>query len=138
MCREQNKAIVRRYFQEVWNKGDLGMLDDIISPAFSGCGSVLSGPEAIKLYISAYLAAFPKTRFSILSLTAIGEDKVAVCWASRGTHKGLHSGCAGTPITGLSVYRLADGKIVEAWATSDEIGSMRAMGITTTWLSDLQ
>src|SRR5206468_12818975 len=81
---ENNRAIVRRYFEEVWNKGNLAAADLLVAPNFSleGCGAI-SGLEAVKLYISSYRALYPKVHFTILSLVAEG-DTVVACWVVSG------------------------------------------------------
>src|SRR6266568_1234148 len=128
----KNKAIVRRYFEEVWNKGDLAAADVVVAPNFSleGYGSAISGLEAVKLYVSSYRDVYPRVHFTILSLLAEG-DMVVACWIGRGIQTascGADEAAASTQkclTTGLSVYRIANGQIAEAWAGSDHC---RAMG----------
>ena len=133
----ENEAVVRRYFEEVWNKGNLDAADELVDPRFSveGCGGAISGLEAVKLYISSYHQVYPNVHFTLLS--AVGEgDKVIACWVG----KGMYSACdcqdeapagSGSLTTGLSVYRIANGKITEAWAGSDHLGAgtVRRLGI---------
>lgn len=82
----------------------------------------MCGVEAVKLYVSSYRSAFPSTRFTILSIASDG-NLVSVCWASRGTHACARAGK--NVVTGLSVYRVAAGKIVEGWV---DTGDNRASG----------
>ena len=125
MSEKENIGVVRRYFDEVWNSGNLDAADDLVAPNFSveGCGGAISGLEAVKLYVSSYRTLYPTVRFTMLSLIAQG-DLVAACWVCRGLQSAYCSEeaparakCA--PTTGLSVYRIADGKIAEAWAGSE-------------------
>lgn len=129
MNERANKAVVRRYFEEVWNKGNLEVASELIDENFSveGCGGAISGLEAVKLYVSSYRSVFPDVHFTILSLQE-EDDKVIACWLGRG----IQTSCdcqdeAPTRSTrqtaGLSVYRIANGKIAEAWAGSDRPGS---------------
>jgi predicted SnoaL-like aldol condensation-catalyzing enzyme len=121
---EINQTIVRRYFEEVWNKGDMKAAEEVLAANFSGCGGAISGLEAAKLYLTSYREAYPLTRFTILSMVT-EDDLVTVCWVCTGAHGGS------AKATGLSVYRLTQGKIVEGWATSDALGSMQRLGITS-------
>ena len=126
MSAEENKAVVDRYFREVWNEGNLSVADEIIGLRYGArmCGAVMSGPEAVKLFVSTYRETFPGRRFTILSMRA-ENDIVEVAWA----HHGATGGGRRTVLTGLSVYRLAEGKIVEGWAQSDQVGEMQQMGV---------
>src|SRR5215203_5162309 len=120
MTDEAKMDVVRSYFTELWNRGKLDLADELIAPAFGGEGGVVSGPEAAKMYVSSYRCAFPNIHFCVLNLRCEGE-LVAACWAGTGTHEpssecgdGALVGKERT-ITGLSVYRLEDGKIAEMW-----------------------
>jgi predicted SnoaL-like aldol condensation-catalyzing enzyme len=129
--KQDNIAIVRRYFEEVWNRGNLDAADELVAPEFSveGCGGAISGLQAVKLYVSSYRTVYPRVHFTMLSLLAEG-DLVVACWIGRGMHstsderKSCYS-------TGISVYRIAGGKIAEAWSGSDHTGagSVRRLGI---------
>ena len=137
MNKQDNIAIVRRYFDEVWNKGNLDAADDLVAPDFSveGCSGAISGLEAVKLYVSSYRTLYARIHFTLLSLTAEG-DRVIACWVTRSLPT---TACSGEPrarakcttTTGLSVYRIAGGKIAEAWAGSehDGRGNIRRLGI---------
>lgn len=129
MSLSNNKQIVRRYFEQVWNRGDFSVADEIIADCCGVGGGVMSGPEATKLYISSYRAAFPGTRFTILSMLSCG-DKIVVCWASQGTHRSERTPCGKEiPATGLSVYRIVDGKIAAIWVEPDGIQTGSRLGI---------
>jgi predicted SnoaL-like aldol condensation-catalyzing enzyme len=122
---EANKAVVDRYFREVWNEGNLSVVDEIIGLRYGSrmCGAVMSGPDAVKLFVATYRETFPGRRFTILSMRS-ESDIVEVAWAHHGVGGGRR-----TALTGLSVYRLAEGKIVEGWVQSDQIGEMEQMGV---------
>ena len=120
MTDEAKMAVVRRYFTELWNKGKLELADELIAPAFGGEDGVVSGPEAAKMYVSSYRSAFPNIHFCVLNMRCEGE-LVAACWVGTGAHEpssecddGAIVGQEST-ITGLSVYRLENGKIAEMW-----------------------
>lgn len=129
MSEQENIAVVRRYFREVWNKGNYDAADEIVSPTFSveGCGGAISGLDAVKLYISSYRSVYPNVHFTMLSIVA-ERDKVVACWVGTG----MQSACEGSAhkaTYGLSVYRIANGRIMEAWSGSDHSGIMQRMGI---------
>ena len=132
-----NKAVVRRYFEEVWNKGNVDVAPELIDENFSveGCGGAISGLEAVKLYVSSYRSLFPDVHFTILSMQEEG-DKVVACWLGRGLQLMCDCQDESAPpktgqLAGLSVYRIADGKIAEAWADSDRVtqGAAPRLGI---------
>ena len=116
----QKIAVVRRYFTELWNKGNLDIAHEILAPSFGGQGGAMSGPEAARLYVSSYRSAFPSIHFTLLSLHCQG-DMVVACWVGTGAHDGSEECPAAAQagkertITGMSVYRLEQGKIAEMW-----------------------
>jgi predicted ester cyclase len=136
---QDNKTIVRRYFEEVWNKGDLDAADELVDRHFSveGCGGAISGLEAVKLYVSSYRSVYPNVHFTVLSMAAEG-DRVVACWVGRGIQQAGVDCQDEAPAaktcssTGMSIYRIAGGKIAEAWAGSDHRGirSARRLGIS--------
>ena len=120
MTDAEKMAIVSRYFTDLWNRGNLDSADELIAPCFGGSG-VISGPEAAKMYVSSYKSAFPDIHFRVLNLCCEGE-MVAACWVGTGAHEPT-SDCSDAAIlgdntrtiSGLSVYRLENGKIAEMW-----------------------
>jgi steroid delta-isomerase-like uncharacterized protein len=133
---ESNKAIVRRLFEEVWNKGNLQVADELFGPNYAhhdpSTPDVGRGPEGEKKRASLYRNAFQDLRLTIEELFADGET-VAVRWNCRGTHKGELSGIAPTgkqiSITGISIARFAGGKMVEGWVNWDALGLMQQLGV---------
>jgi len=123
MTNTEKRALVRRYFHELWNKGNLVVADEIIAADFGSMRGRMPGREAVKLYINSYRAAYPLTRFTILSMVVQG-DMVTVCWASQGTHRSnCSSSCGNRPaVTGTSVYRISGGKIADSWIESENVG----------------
>jgi hypothetical protein len=126
MSPEENMYIVRRYFEQLWNGGDMSVADEIIAPDYGTSRAAMKGPEVVKLYIAAHRAAHPHLRFTILSLVSAG-DKVIATWVK---HCANGSGPQkGPAISGLSVYRLVGGKIAQTWASTDDPGKMRHTSI---------
>ncbi len=137
MLVEQNKAIVRRFFEEVLNEGRFAVVDEIFSPAFGGHGFVGhtpgSGPESAKRTAAAFRAGFPDIHFTVRDMVA-ENDQVVVCVVFRGTHRGEFMGIPATgksvEIGGVELARLADGKIIEeGWHFMDELGLLRQLGV---------
>jgi steroid delta-isomerase-like uncharacterized protein len=132
---EQNKAISRRLFEQVWNKGDLAVLDELYAPDLVNHDAqpgLLPGIEGAKQFIGMYLAAFPDTHMVVEDQVA-EEDKVVTRWTATGTHKGELMGIPPTgkqvKVSGITIDRLEGGKIVEEWASFDQLGMLQQIGV---------
>lgn len=133
MASEQNKAIVRRAFEEPW-KGNLDVIDELIATQYIGHDPAnpepLRGPAGVKEFISTYLAAFPDARITVEQQLAEG-DLVATRWTGRGTHEGELLGISPTgkrvTVSGLTISRLEGGKIVEEFQNWDTFGMMQQL-----------
>ena len=130
---EQNKAIARRIFDEVASKGNLDVIDELVSPNHVyHSDPELSGIEGQKKLVTTYRTAFPDLILTVQDQIAEG-DKVVTRFTAQGTHKG---DLMGTPPTGkqvtatpISIMRFADDKVVEEWELVDEMGMMRQLGL---------
>jgi steroid delta-isomerase-like uncharacterized protein len=119
---EENKAIFRRYIEEVWNQNNLEVVDEIFDRyiAHQPDGSVLErGPEDVKRFVGEYRSGFPDLRIRIEDQIAQG-DKVWIRATVRGTHQRKFRGMAPTgkeiEDKGVTVFRFSDeGKVVESW-----------------------
>ena len=91
----------------------------------------LSGPEVFKRTVSMYRDAFPDVRITVDDVIA-ADDKVVLRWHSEGTHRGQLAGLAPTgvhgSVTGISIDRWKDGKLVETWVEWDNLGLARQIG----------
>ena len=132
---EQNKDIVRRY-QEAHNSNKLDLLDDIVAADIVShwfTPGVPPGREGAKMVHKAIAAAFPDLDYQIEELVAEG-DKVMARFTSSGTFKGELMGIPPNgksfKITGISLFRIADGKIVEHWANQNDLGFYQQLGLT--------
>jgi len=133
MSSEQNKAIVRRAFEEPW-KGNLAVVDELVASDYIGHDPAnpepLRGPEGVKEFISTYRAAFPDAQITVEQQLAEG-DLVATRWSGRGTHEGELMGIEPTDkqvtVTGLTISRLEGGKIVEEFLNWDTFGMMQQL-----------
>ena len=131
---EQNKAVVRRY-QEIYNSDTLDALPEVLSPDFKphnlmpGVPPGLAGYQMIQ---QGTLAAYPDFHVAIEDLIAEG-DKVVMRFVITGTHTGapfMGIPAAGVKIrvTGISIFQLQDGKIVEHWGEEDAAGWLAQLG----------
>jgi len=132
---EGNKACVRRYVEEVLNKGNMEVVDDCFSPdwVYRGPFGEYKGPEAFKQMIAMMRKAFPDLHYTFDDM--IGEgDKLAARFTMTGTFKGEFMGMAPTSkqikMTGAYFYRFKDGKEVEAVPFIDSAVMYQQMGIT--------
>ena len=135
MSAEQNKSIVRRWVEEGWNKRNLALIDQLFAPNFyqhETGPEMVNNSEALKIFVSGYLSAFPDLQFTIEDLIAEG-DKVVWRFTATGTNTGPFMG---GPITGQSAnvtgtitFRLEDSRMAEAWLNLDVLGLLQQMGI---------
>jgi steroid delta-isomerase-like uncharacterized protein len=133
---EHNKAIVRRLFTELWNNGNLSVADEVFAPNYAhydpSTPDFGRGPDSEKKRAALYRAAFPDLHLTIEDVIAEGET-VMTRWSCRGTHKGDLNGIAPTgkqiTISGLTVARVSNGKIVEGYVNWDALGLMQQLGV---------
>ena len=136
---EANKALVRRWFEEVWNKGRAEAIEEMFAADGIAHGlsydaeNPLQGPADFKPFHATFRGAFPDIEVIVEDLIA-EDDKVAVRCSVRGKHTGDHLGVAASnaPVdfTGVSIVRIKDGKIVEAWNNFDFMRMNRQIGIS--------
>jgi steroid delta-isomerase-like uncharacterized protein len=130
--REENKAIARRFLDELWNRSNFGLVDQLLASDYDGHSStVIRGPEGAMEFVPRLRNAFPDFQFSILDQIAEG-DKVATRWTIRGTHEGEFQGMppSGKQIemTGITVFRIANDKLIEGWTNEDVLGMLQQLG----------
>ena len=130
----ENKEVVRRLWGEVWQKNEAA-IETVIAPTFIGHFTgfpEVHGIDGFRQFFTLNYTAFPDLVSRVDDLLAEG-DKVTVRYTVTGTHAGELLGHAptGKPITntGIAIYRVADGKIVEAWGESDNLGLLQQVGI---------
>ena len=134
MSTEENKAIARRWGEEVWGKGSLAAVDELFAPNFAFNYPAPGATPDLKGYkqtVTGLCSPFADIRCTAEDVVAEG-DKVAVRWIWRGTHKGEFMGIPATgkqvTITGISILRIAGGKIVEEWGEMNSLGMMQQLG----------
>jgi steroid delta-isomerase-like uncharacterized protein len=133
---EENKAVVRRYIEEILNRSNPAPLEEIFTgdSIFHAPGMPeLRGLEGRKQLVMAIHNAFPDIRYTIEAMIA-EDDKVAVSWTAVGSHKGEWLGIApaGKQLanSGVCIFRLAGGKIADELAQFDSLSTMRQLSGT--------
>jgi len=120
---QENKELVRRYNEEIWNRHNLEKYDEFVS-----------GDVPLE-HVQQFLSAFPDVQITIEDLIAEGDKVVARLYATA-TNTGPF---AGQPpigkkveINSIRIYRIADNRIVETWAMQDRLGLMEQLGLVQT------
>ncbi len=131
---EANKTISRRLTEEAFNQGKYDVIEELVAPTFVNHDPTTGdtkGPQGTRELIEGYRSAFPDLKLTIEEQVAEG-DLVATRWTARGTHKGELMGIAPTgkesTVTGMSIEKITNGKIVESWNNWDTLGMMRQLG----------
>jgi steroid delta-isomerase-like uncharacterized protein len=135
MSLEENKILIRRHFEEIWNQYRLDVVEELVSPEYHSHYPIPGQPEGIEGFIYAVRAirnAFPDMVITIEDMIAEG-DKVAARLIAKGTHLGSLGSTAPTgrqaTWTGIRIFRIANGKIAEHWANWDDVSLGRQLGI---------
>jgi predicted ester cyclase len=124
MSAEENKALVRRYIEVVWNQRNTAALDDLLAPTYERYVSATTAPltsEGQRQRITGFHTAFPDLHFTIEDLFAEG-DRVTFRATLRGTHKG--------PFPYLHVVRVEEGEFAEQWGGPDSLDLLQQLGAT--------
>jgi predicted ester cyclase len=131
---EKNKAIARRYNQ-IWSKGDLSIIDELASPEitvyFPAMPKVIKGIAALKEYFKRYPSLFGDGDIKVEEEIAEG-DKVVLRWSFSFTHLGaLGIPATGKRLkwTGISIYHIVGGKVVDERGEEDYYGAFRDLGL---------
>ena len=131
----ENKAIVRRLYEEVWNKRRLEVVNELISPSHALQGPNIfgssMGPEAYKRQVLSFLEGYPDLHWAIND-TIAEKDKVVACWTISGTHEGDFMGVPATnkkvSVDGMTIHHIAGGKIMDSNINWDALGMMQQLG----------
>jgi steroid delta-isomerase-like uncharacterized protein len=137
MSTETNKAIVRRYIEQIVNNQRNDLVDEFFvdTVELHGPGPGINGRAALGEYYATFAAAFPDWHTRINDMVAEG-DKVVVRYTATSTHQGEFRGipATGKPYTqdAIAIYRLTNGKIVEGWVQTDLLSMMQQLGLMPT------
>lgn len=136
MSVEQNKAVVRRIYEELWDERKLDVAQELIAEGGVNYDTGLTahpfGPEEMKGTVRMVTGAFPDNRHEVEDVFAEG-DQVLARVTLTGTHEGAFMGIPPTgrriSVTEIHVYRLRDGKAIEHRVGRDDLGAMRQLGV---------
>ena len=135
MSAEENKANVRRVYEEAITQNKPEVFDEIMSPDVvdhAPFPDQAPGLEGFKGVFAMMLSAFPDYQSTVEDQIAEG-DKVVTRFSSQGTHQGEFMGIAPTGnrvrVTGIDIDRVVEGKIVEHWSEADLLGMMTQLGV---------
>ncbi len=136
MLREANKSLIRSWVDEVVNKGNLSTIDELFAADYVDHTNPPDWPvgrEGHKQIIALYHSAFPNFHYMVEHEVAEG-DLVVVRGTYHMTHEGEFFGISPTgervTTTGMHLFRINEGKIVEHWCNNDDLGVMRQLGVT--------
>ena len=132
---EANKTVSRRLVDEAFNQGKVDVIEELVAPTFVNHDPATGdskGPQGTRELIEGYRTAFPDITITVEEQIAEG-DLVATRWTAKGTHKGELMGIAPTgkesTVTGVTIDKIKDGKIVESWNNWDTLGMMQQLGV---------
>src|ERR1044071_2874333 len=133
---EKNTRIIQQYFHEVWNKGKLELLDELIAPGYVNHSSSMPdmppGPEGLKPIVIAMRKAFPDLHYEINDLV-VTTDRVVARVIMQGTHQGDFFGLPATnkqvSVSQINIEYINNGKISEHWRLTDELSLMKQLGL---------
>ncbi|HKV34771.1 MAG TPA: ester cyclase [Pyrinomonadaceae bacterium] len=135
---EKNKALIRRWFEEVWNQGRSDVIDELLAEdavihgLVDGAGNPVNGLDGFHDFHTQFRGAFPDLIVSVDDTIGEGDMVVARC-SVRGKHTGNHLGFAATnaPVQfdGVAITRIENGKIAEAWNHFDFAQMNRQLGL---------
>ncbi len=135
MSTEENKAVVRRFFEDLFNAGKLTSADEIVAADYvnhNPAPGETPGRDGLTQFVTLVRGAFPDLHFAVEDQLAEG-DKVVTRWTAAGTPQGEFFGVAPTgkriEMTGISIERFDEsGKLVEEWPEYNLLGALRQLG----------
>ena len=134
---DDNKKLVQRWFEEVWNQNRERVIDELLSPEGVGFGlaatdTEIHGPAEFKPLVRNMRSALPDLHIAVEDTVAEG-DKVAVRLRVTGSHKGDGLGFPPTgrkmDVTAMTIIQFANGKLVHGWNNWDQLGMMQQLGM---------
>lgn len=135
---KENRAIARRYLEEVWNGRNPSLIDELVAEEFVDHHlppELPPGPAGVKIWYNTAVSAFPDFHITLEDVIAEG-DRVVTRFTFSGTHQGEFMGIPATgkqfSITGIAIARIADGKLVEWWENADVMSLMQQLGVLPT------
>ncbi len=131
---ETNTTVASRWYEEVFNAGNVALIDELFAPDFvdHDPSNPLPGLEGVRQLVSMYRGAFPDLHLTIEDEITEG-DRIVTRFTGRGTHRGLLMGIPPSgkrvTITAIDILRFENGRIAEHWGNQDLLGMMRQLGV---------
>lgn len=131
---ENNGHVMQRAFAEIMTRGNVEVIDELFASDFAGhdTSGGTFGRDEFREGVLAVLSAFSERQVVIADQVVAG-DKVATRWQAIGVHSGEFNGIPATgrqvSMTGISIDRVAGGKVVESWEVTDDAGLLRQLGV---------
>lgn len=132
------ETLVRRWFEDLFNRGELTVADEILAPdvAYAGPPSLspadVTGPDDIKEYVEVYQSAFPDLWYSVERVSR-GDDEIHVEWSATGTHEsdlfGMEPTGEAFRVEGIDLFVVEDGRITDIRAQWDTLKMVQELGI---------
>ena len=138
MSAEENKAIVRRLYDEIWNAGNVEVIDEVLSRDFTDHNPNPGIPptfEGFRQTVQVYRSAFPDVHFTVDLMTSDG-DIVVTRWTAEGTHQAdlgeMRATGKHARVTGIDINRIVNGKATEHWGSWDQMALLQQLGAIPT------
>ncbi len=140
MSTHDHETLAERFHLELFQHGNFAVADELIAPDFvlhsPGLPPTLPpGPESAKQFATMIRTGFPDLQITHHDTFSAG-DKVVIRWSARGTQTGEVMGVPPTgkqmQVTGIDIFRIADGKLVEFWQNWDQLGMLQQLGALPT------
>jgi steroid delta-isomerase-like uncharacterized protein len=133
-----DEALVRRWFEELFNRGEPAVIDEILAPdvSYHGPPSLspgdATGVEPIREFVEVYATAFPDLWYTVESISQAG-DEIRVRWSATGTHEsdlfGLEATGESFTVSGIDIFVVEDGRITEIHAQWDTLKLVQELGV---------
>jgi len=132
---EENKAVIRRAYDELWNERNVSVVDELVAEDFLNHAAPPGrqrGRQGLKDVVRMFESAFPDFRYGVEDVISEGE-KVVVRDVFTGTHRGDFMGIPATgnrvTMEAIHIYRFDEGRLAEHWVARDDLGMMRQLGV---------
>jgi predicted ester cyclase len=125
----ENKALIRQYFEQLWNQRDLTYAERLLDPACTArvSGQRVTGRACLIHRLHMAFATYADLHFQVCDLLA-EDDRVMVRWKRCGTYHDLR-GDKQVVVTGMSCFRLRGGRITDIWINADDLGELQQLGV---------
>lgn len=129
MSAAENKAIIRQYFECIWNQRDICTAEKLLDPACKArvSGHCVTGRDLLINRLHMAFATYADLHFKVCDLLA-EDDRVYARWKRCGTYHDLPVDKQ-VVVTGMSLFRLREGRITDIWINADDLGELQQMGV---------